>query len=146
MRPYRPGVTRRCPVGERRYARAADEPETVAAAVRSHGGRACRWWIWTGSRSPTTSSVTGGQPWVLTPGGRFTKEVGGLPETARALAATGRQIVLWDRPNCGASSVVFRGRSESEVQAEALGALLRHLDLGPAVIAGGSGGARSNNT
>ena len=21
-----------------------------------------------------------GQPWVLTPGGRFTKEVGGLPE------------------------------------------------------------------
>jgi pimeloyl-ACP methyl ester carboxylesterase len=84
----------------------------------------------------------GGQPWVLTPGGRFTKEVGGLPETARAIADTGRQVVLWDRPNCGASSVVFRGRSESEVQAEALGALLRHLDLGPAVIAGGSGGAR----
>jgi pimeloyl-ACP methyl ester carboxylesterase len=84
----------------------------------------------------------GGQPWVLTPGGRFTKEVGGLPEMARALAATGRQVVLWDRPNCGASSVVFRGRSESEVQAEALGALLHHLDPGPAVIAGGSGGAR----
>jgi len=84
----------------------------------------------------------GGQPWVLTPGGRFTKEVGGLPEMAQALAATGRQVVLWDRPNCGASSVVFRGRSESEVQAEALGALLRRLDLGPAVIAGGSGGAR----
>jgi pimeloyl-ACP methyl ester carboxylesterase len=83
-----------------------------------------------------------GQPWVLTPGGRFTKEVGGLPEMARAIADTGRQVVLWDRPNCGASSVVFRGRSESEVQAEALGALLRHLDLGPAVIAGGSGGAR----
>ena len=84
----------------------------------------------------------GGQPWVLTPGGRFTKEVGGLPEMARAIADTGRQVLLWDRPNCGASSVVFRGRSESEVQAEALGALLRHLDLGPAVIAGGSGGAR----
>jgi pimeloyl-ACP methyl ester carboxylesterase len=84
----------------------------------------------------------GGPPWVLTPGGRFTKEVGGLPEMARAIADTGRRVVLWDRPNCGASSVVFRGRSESEVQAEALGALLRHLDLGPAVIAGGSGGAR----
>src|SRR5689334_6637871 len=53
----------------------------------------------------------GGQPWVLTPGGRFTKEVGGLPEMAQAIAATGRQVVLWDRPNCGASSVVFRGRS-----------------------------------
>lgn len=83
-----------------------------------------------------------GQPWVLTPGGRFTKEVGGLPEMARALAENGRRVLTWDRPNCGASSVVFRGRSESEVQAEALGVLLRHLDLGPTVIAGGSGGAR----
>jgi pimeloyl-ACP methyl ester carboxylesterase len=86
--------------------------------------------------------VGDGQPWILTPGGRFTKEVGGLPEMARALADTGRRVVTWDRPNCGASGVVFRGRSESEVQAEALGALLRHLDLGPTVIAGGSGGAR----
>ena len=83
-----------------------------------------------------------GQPWVLTPGGRFTKEVGGLPEMARALADQGKQVLTWDRPNCGASSVVFRGASESEVQAEALGALLRHLDLGPTVIAGGSGGSR----
>lgn len=83
-----------------------------------------------------------GQPWVLTPGGRFTKEVGGLPEMARALADRGRQVLTWDRPNCGASSVVFRGSSESEVQAELLGALLRHLGLGPTVIAGGSGGAR----
>ena len=83
-----------------------------------------------------------GQPWVLTPGGRFTKDVGGLPEMARALADRGKQVLTWDRPNCGASSVVFRGASESEVQADALGALLRHLDLGPTVIAGGSGGAR----
>lgn len=83
-----------------------------------------------------------GQPWVLTPGGRFTKEVGGLPEMAEALAAHGKQVLTWDRPNCGASSVVFRGASESEVQAEVLGALLRHLDLGPTVIVGGSGGAR----
>ena len=83
-----------------------------------------------------------GQPWILTPGGRFTKEVGGLPEMAKTLADQGRTVVTWDRPNCGASSVVFRGRSESEVQADALGALLRHLDLGPTVIAGGSGGAR----
>ena len=86
--------------------------------------------------------VGDGQPWVLTPGGRFTKDVGGLPEMARALADQGRSVLTWDRPNCGESSVVFRGRSESEVQADALGALLRHLDLGPAVIAGGSGGAR----
>jgi pimeloyl-ACP methyl ester carboxylesterase len=83
-----------------------------------------------------------GRPWVLTPGGRFTKDDIGLRAMAQALADTGRQVLTWDRPNCGASSVVFRGPSESEVQAEALGALLRHLDLGPTVIAGGSGGAR----
>ncbi len=83
-----------------------------------------------------------GQPWVITPGGRFTKEVGGLPEMARALADQGNKVLTWDRPNCGASSVVFGGRSESEVQADALGDLLRHLDFGPTVIVGGSGGAR----
>ena len=83
-----------------------------------------------------------GQPWVLTPGGRFTKDDAGLAAMARALADTGRQVLTWDRPNCGASSVVFRGPSESEVQAEVLGALLRLLELGPTVIAGGSGGAR----
>ncbi len=83
-----------------------------------------------------------GQPWALTPGGRFTKEVGGLPEMAQTLADQGRRVLTWDRPNCGASSVVFQGRSESEVQADALAALIRHLDLGPTVIAGGSGGAR----
>jgi pimeloyl-ACP methyl ester carboxylesterase len=83
-----------------------------------------------------------GQPWVITPGGRFTKEVGGIPEMALALAEQGKRVLTWDRPNCGASSVAFRGRSESEVQAEALGDLLRHLDFGPTVIVGGSGGAR----
>jgi len=83
-----------------------------------------------------------GQPWIITPGGRFHKEFRGIPEMARALADQGRTVVTWDRPNCGASSVVFRGRSESEVQAEALGNLLRHLDVGPTVIVGGSGGAR----
>jgi pimeloyl-ACP methyl ester carboxylesterase len=83
-----------------------------------------------------------GRPWIITPGGRFHKEFGGIPEMARALAERGNQVITWDRPNCGASSVVFRGASESEVQAEALGNLLRHLDVGPTVIIGGSGGAR----
>lgn len=83
-----------------------------------------------------------GRPWIITPGGRFHKEFGGIPEMARALADQGNCVITWDRPNCGASSVVFRGNSESEVQAEALAALLRHLDVGPTVIVGGSGGAR----
>jgi pimeloyl-ACP methyl ester carboxylesterase len=51
-------------------------------------------------------------------------------------------VVIWDRPNCGESDVCFDGSSESEMQADALAGLLRQLDLGPAVIAGGSGGAR----
>jgi pimeloyl-ACP methyl ester carboxylesterase len=83
-----------------------------------------------------------GRPWVITPGGRFHKEFDGIPEMARALADRGNRVITWDRPNCGASSVVFRGASESEVQAEALGDLVRHLDVGPTVIVGGSGGAR----
>ncbi len=54
-----------------------------------------------------------GQPWILTPGGRFTKDVGGLPEMAAALAEHGRKVITWDRPNCGSSSVAFTGRSWS---------------------------------
>jgi pimeloyl-ACP methyl ester carboxylesterase len=83
-----------------------------------------------------------GQPWVITPGGRFTKESPGVRELAEAMAAQGNRVLIWDRPNCGESSVCFEGPTESEVQADALAALLRHLDLAPAVIVGGSGGAR----
>ena len=85
---------------------------------------------------------TSGPAWVLTPGGRFTKESPGLPELAEAIAAEGNQVVLWDRPNCGESDVCFDGANESAMQADALAGLLRQLDLGPTVIAGGSGGAR----
>ena len=85
---------------------------------------------------------TSGPPWVLTPGGRFTKESPGVPELAEAIAAEGNRVLLWDRPNCGESDVCFGGTSESAMQADALAALLRHLDMAPAVIAGGSGGAR----
>jgi pimeloyl-ACP methyl ester carboxylesterase len=95
-----------------------------------------------GDREIAYEIVGEGQPWAITPGGRFTKEVGGVPEMALALAEQGKKVLTWDRPNCGASSVAFRGRSESEIQAEALGDLLRHLEFGPTVIVGGSGGAR----
>ncbi|MBO0731294.1 MAG: alpha/beta hydrolase [Acidimicrobiaceae bacterium] len=83
-----------------------------------------------------------GRPWVITPGGRYTKEDPGIKELAEALAAEGNQVLIWDRPNCGESSVSFEGATESDMQADALAALLRHLDLAPAVIMGGSGGAR----
>jgi pimeloyl-ACP methyl ester carboxylesterase len=82
------------------------------------------------------------QTWVLTPGGRFSKDYGGTRELAEALAAHDRRVIIWDRPNCGASSVSFTGSTESTIQADALAGLLRTLDLGPVVVAGGSGGSR----
>ncbi len=84
----------------------------------------------------------GDQNWILTPGGRFSKDYGGVRETAQALAERGRRVIIWDRPNCGASSVSFTGATESDVQADALAGLVRELGVGPVVIAGGSGGSR----
>jgi len=83
-----------------------------------------------------------GTPWVITPGGRFTKEAPGIPELAEVLSAFGQRVLIWDRPNTGASDICFTGASESEMQADHLAGLLRALDMTPAIIAGGSGGAR----
>jgi pimeloyl-ACP methyl ester carboxylesterase len=83
-----------------------------------------------------------GRPWVITPGGRFTKESPGVRELAVALAAGGNRVLIWDRPNCGESDVCFEGSSESAMQGDALAGLLGHLEMTPAVIIGGSGGAR----
>ncbi len=86
----------------------------------------------------------GGQPVVLTPGGRFSKDIPGLRPLAQALADGGLRVLIWDRPNCGASDVQFYGRSESHMRADTLAELLTRLDMAPAVIAGGSGGARDS--
>jgi pimeloyl-ACP methyl ester carboxylesterase len=85
-----------------------------------------------------------GRPWVITPGGRFSKDSPGVRELASALAAEGEghRVLIWDRPNCGESDVCFEGANESAMQADALAALLLQVGLAPAVIAGGSGGAR----
>jgi pimeloyl-ACP methyl ester carboxylesterase len=83
-----------------------------------------------------------GQPWVITPGGRFSKDTPGLRELADALAAHGYHVLLWDRPNTGASEVSFEGDNESAMQADALAGLLTQLNMTPAVVTGGSGGAR----
>ena len=83
-----------------------------------------------------------GSPWVITPGGRFSKESPGVRELAVELAAGGNKVLIWDRPNCGESDVCFEEESESAMQADALVGLLEHLDMVPAVIAGGSGGSR----
>lgn len=83
-----------------------------------------------------------GAAWVVTPGGRYSKEEPGVRELAEAIAAGGNRVLIWDRPNCGESDVCFEGPTESDMQADALAGLLRRLDLAPAVIFGGSGGAR----
>jgi pimeloyl-ACP methyl ester carboxylesterase len=83
-----------------------------------------------------------GEPWTITPGGRFSKDAPGVRQLAEALAATGKQVLIWDRPNTGASEVCFEGDSESAMQADVLAGLLRILEMAPAVITGGSGGSR----
>jgi pimeloyl-ACP methyl ester carboxylesterase len=50
--------------------------------------------------------------------------------------------LIWDRPNTGESDVLFAGQTESAMQAAFLAALLTELQLAPAIIVGGSGGAR----
>lgn len=85
-----------------------------------------------------------GAPIVLTPGGRFGKDVPGLRPLAEALTAGGMRVLLWDRPGCGRSDIQLRGESESHMRADVLADLLESLDLAPCVIAGGSGGARDS--
>ena len=72
-----------------------------------------------------------GRPWVITPGGRFSKDSPGVRELARALADRGNRVLIWDRPNCGASDVWFTGTSESAMQADILAGLLVQLDMAP---------------
>jgi 2-hydroxy-6-oxonona-2,4-dienedioate hydrolase len=81
---------------------------------------------------------------VLTPGGRFGKDIPGLRPLAEALVDGGYRVLLWDRPNCGKSDVQFYGQSESHMRAETLHGLLGALGVQRCIIAGGSGGARDS--
>lgn len=81
---------------------------------------------------------------TLTPGGRFSKDIDGLRPLAEELVKGGYRVLLWDRPNCGKSDVQFYGQSESHMRAETLHALITGLDVGPCILAGGSGGARDS--
>jgi 2-hydroxy-6-oxonona-2,4-dienedioate hydrolase len=79
---------------------------------------------------------------ALTPGGRFAMDSPGVPELAQALVAGGKRVLLWDRPNCGASDLTFEGDTESNMQARTLVELIRALKIGPTALAAGSGGSR----
>jgi pimeloyl-ACP methyl ester carboxylesterase len=79
---------------------------------------------------------------VITPGGRYSKDILGVRELARALASHDFRVLIWDRPNCGASDICFAGDTESIQNADTLAALLRQLNLLPALLIGGSGASR----
>jgi pimeloyl-ACP methyl ester carboxylesterase len=79
---------------------------------------------------------------MITPGGRFSKDTPGVRALAEKLAAGGLRVVIWDRPNCGESAVSFAGQTESRMNADVQAGLLRALRLGPALLIGGSAGAR----
>jgi pimeloyl-ACP methyl ester carboxylesterase len=81
---------------------------------------------------------------AITPAGRLSFTTPGVRELGEALAAGGRRVLLWDRPNCGASDLCFEGPNEPELQGRALIGLIRALDLGPTALAGGSAGSRAS--
>jgi pimeloyl-ACP methyl ester carboxylesterase len=83
-----------------------------------------------------------GEPVAITPGGRFSLDTKGVRELALALAEGGKQALIWDRPNTGASDVCFGGDFESTMHADTLAELIRTLGLGPTTIVGGSAGSR----
>jgi pimeloyl-ACP methyl ester carboxylesterase len=85
-----------------------------------------------------------GEVVVLTPGGRFSKDYGGVHELANALADGGKRVLLWDRPNCGRSDIQLYGASESHMRAETLGLMLKKLGVEQVISSGGSGGARDS--
>ena len=75
-------------------------------------------------------------------GDRFSKELTGIRQLAEAIASRGCRVLIWDRPNCGASDVAFNSESESQLNADILAGLIDKLKLGPTLIVGGSAGSR----
>jgi pimeloyl-ACP methyl ester carboxylesterase len=80
-------------------------------------------------------------PWVaLQPGGR--RAGASLRPLAAKIAEAGNRVLIYDRRNCGASSIAIDGDSENEEWAEDLHELLMKLDALPAYVGGSSSGCR----
>src|SRR5260370_10325248 len=65
-----------------------------------------------------------------------------LRPLAAKIAEAGNRVIIYDRRNCGASSISIVGESENEEWAEDLHELLARLDALPAFIGGSSSGCR----
>ena len=81
-------------------------------------------------------------PWVaLSPGGR--RALDNVKPLAQHVADRGYRVLIHDRRNCGVSDIVIGGdKSEYEVWADDLYALLSQLNALPVVVGGGSSGCR----
>jgi pimeloyl-ACP methyl ester carboxylesterase len=77
---------------------------------------------------------------VLQPGGR--RAGVSLKPLAQRIAEAGYRVVVYDRRNCGSSSIAITGESENEEWAEDLHALLQKIDAAPAYVGGSSSGCR----
>jgi pimeloyl-ACP methyl ester carboxylesterase len=77
---------------------------------------------------------------ALQPGGR--RAGAALRPLATKLAEAGHRVLIYDRRNCGASSVAIDGDSENEEWANDLHELLMQLDAAPAFVGGSSSGCR----
>jgi len=82
----------------------------------------------------------GGPLIALQPGGR--RAGSSLKSLAARIAGAGNRVLLYDRRNCGASSVAIEGASENEEWAEDLHELLMQIDALPAYVGGSSSGCR----
>jgi len=79
--------------------------------------------------------------WVaLSPGGRRPLEA--VKSIAARVASAGYRVLIHDRRNCGSSDVFVDGDTEGDVWAHDLAALLAQLGAAPAIVGGGSSGAR----
>jgi pimeloyl-ACP methyl ester carboxylesterase len=77
---------------------------------------------------------------ALQPGGR--RAGAAIKPLAAKIAEAGYRVLIYDRRNCGASSVAIDGASENEEWAEDLHELLMQLDALPAYVGGSSSGCR----
>ncbi len=79
-----------------------------------------------------------GIPIVYTPGGFWTLEKGRA--VAERLKPLGYKVLLWDRPNTGASGLIFEGDNLLRIWADQLRELLHYTQHSPAFVSGGSAG------
>jgi len=77
---------------------------------------------------------------ALQPGGR--RAGAAVKPLAEKIAEAGYRVVIYDRRNCGASSIGIDGESENEEWVADLHALLQQIDALPAYIGGSSSGCR----